>query len=280
MDQPSRLKQLFKEPLIHFLGGALLIFGFFWATGTNRDPADYAIAVSQGDIARMKAGWAQNFRRPPTQKELDGLIEQQITEEIYYREALRLGLDRNDAVIRRRMFTKMRFLNNQGVANDGPSETELRDWMEENSEKYTLSPSYSFEQIFLGQVGEIDETEIEQMVSQLNKGIKQPSALARPISLPEKLTEATRPDIARQFGERFTAALDGLESGKWTGPVRSGFGRHLVKISAKIVSRPAVLDDVRQTVENDWRAAQTVRQEEKMLESYRSQYEIKVAGRE
>ncbi len=280
MDHPSRLKKLLKEPLIHFLGGALLVFGFFWATGTNRDPSGYTITISGGDIARMKTGWAQNFRRLPTQKELDGLIEQQITEEIYYREALRLGLDRNDAVIRRRMFTKMRFFNTQGAANNEPSDAELREWMKKNAEKYTLSPSYTLEQIFLGQAGEIAETKIEQMVNQLNKGAKQPSALARPISLPAKLTEAATPEIARQFGERFVAALDGLESGKWVGPVASGFGQHLVKISAKIAHRPATLDDARQTAKTDWRAAQTARQEEKALEGYRSQYKIRVAGGE
>ena len=109
MTESSRRKTLLKEPLVHFLGGALLVFAFFWATGSNRDPADYTITVSETDIARLNAGWQQNFRRPPTEEELNGLIDQEITEEIYYREALRLGLDRNDAVIRRRMFTKMRF---------------------------------------------------------------------------------------------------------------------------------------------------------------------------
>ncbi|WP_217272110.1 hypothetical protein [Sphingopyxis sp. BSNA05] len=83
-----------KEPLVHFLGGALLVFAFFWATGSNRDPAEYTISIDETDIERLKAGWVQNFRRAPTQAELDALIDQEIAEEIYYREALRLGLDK------------------------------------------------------------------------------------------------------------------------------------------------------------------------------------------
>ena len=274
------MRKLLKEPLIHFLGGALLVFGFFWATGTNRDPADYAISISESDIERLKAGWVQNFRRPPTQQELDGLIDQQITEEIYYREALRLGLDRNDAVIRRRMFTKMRFLNNQDAAENEPSDSVLQQWMEQNPEKYALSSTYDLEQVYLGQPGEVDDAGTKQLTDQLNRGEVQPATVAKPISLPAKLKTASTSDLARQFGERFAAGIEGLDTGKWGGPVPSGFGQHLVKITAKTPGKPAALDDVRQAVTNDWRAARTAEQEKAALEEYRSQYDIQVAGRE
>ena len=131
------MKNLLKEPLVHFLGGALLVFGFFWVTGTDRDPADYQIEVTEADIARIKANWTQNFRRLPNDEELDGLIEQQISEEIYYREALRLGLDLDDAVIRRRLFTKMRFLENEDSESEDPADSILQQWMDDNPVSYT-----------------------------------------------------------------------------------------------------------------------------------------------
>ena len=273
------MPKILKEPLIHFLGGALLVFGFFWATGTNRDPADYTIAIDQSNIDRLRAGWIQNFRRPPTQQELDGLIEQQIIEEIYYREALRLGLDRNDAVIRRRMFTKMRFLNNQDAAESEPSDVDLQNWMEQNPGKYSLSTHYDLEQIYLGQNGALDGPDIEKLLQDLNNGTAKPSDISKPISLPKNLTNADSAIIARQFGEQFPIQLNNLEAGKWVGPVSSGFGEHLINIAVKTPGKPAALNDVRQAVTNDWRAAQKEQSEKASLEQYRSQYEIRVAGR-
>lgn len=280
MPESSRLQKLLKEPLVHFLGGALLVFGFFWATGTNRDPADYAIIIDQSDIDRLRAGWIQNFRRAPTQQELDALIEQEITEEIFYREALRLGLDRNDAVIRRRMFTKMRFLDNQDAAESEPSDSQLQQWMEKNPDKYRLSASYDLEQIYLGQALAADGQAVAGLLADLNSGTLAPKDISKPISLPQRLVGADTFNITRQFGEQFALDLEKQEPGQWVGPVSSGFGSHLVKITSKTPGKPATLDDVRQAVVNDWRAAQKQRLEEDALEQYRSQYDIKIAGRE
>lgn len=269
------LRKFIREPLVHFLGGALLIFGFFWATGSDRDPADYAISIDESDIARLKTGWIQNFRRAPTQKELDGLIDQEIAEEIYYREALRLGLDKNDPVIRRRLFTKMRFVDGQETANIEPTDALLHQWMNKHPGKYALPPLYDFEQIYLGQISVADA---QQRIDQLNAGAK-PSAFAQSLSMPRTLARASVTEIARQFGDRFAGQLDKLEPGIWSGPVASGFGIHAVNISAKAPGQKAALDDVRQRVVNDWRAAQQAEQKEKAIARYRAQYEITVAGR-
>ncbi|WP_417620899.1 peptidyl-prolyl cis-trans isomerase [Parasphingorhabdus sp.] len=267
--------KFFREPLVHFLGGALLIFAFFWATGTGRDPADYQISIDESDIARLNSDWIQNFRRAPTQAELDGLIDQEITEEIYYREALRLGLDKNDPVIRRRLFTKMRFVDGDETENSAPTDANLQDWMAKNPGKYTLSPLYDFDQIYLGQ---ISAEEARDRIDRLNKGAA-PSAYAQSLSLPPSLARASSAQITRQFGDRFAEQLESLQTGTWRGPVRSGFGNHAVKITAKVPGKTAKLDDIRQRVTNDWRAARQTVQKEKTLSRYRAQYDITVADR-
>ncbi|WP_108811477.1 peptidyl-prolyl cis-trans isomerase [Sphingorhabdus sp. Alg231-15] len=271
--------KLLKEPLVHFLGGALLVFAFFWATGSNRDPADYEITISETDIKRIKAGWVQNFRRAPTQSELDGLIDREIREEIYYREALRLGLDRNDPVIRRRLFTKMRFLDNEEMLTTEPTDAVLQKWLDEHPKKYAQSSLYDLEQIYLGQPGMRDDARIAQLVDDLNQGIVQPDDAGRPISLPGQLRGADTADISRQFGEKFASSLTGLETDSWQGPVLSGFGLHLVKITDKKPGKAASLEDVRQRVTNDWRAAQTETQEKARLNRYQEQYDVTVVGR-
>ncbi len=268
--------KLLKEPLVHFLGGALLVFAFFWATGTNRDPADYTISISETDVARLQAGWVQNFRRAPTQDELDNLIDQEVKEEIYYREALRLGLDRNDPLIRRRLFTKMRFLDNQEGAQDNPSDALLQKWLDDHPDKYALSSLYNLEQIYLGRNA---EQTVPATLDGLNQGTVEPDTIRQAISLPIKLTQADAFEITRQFGEKFGAGLNGLAVGQWQGPIPSGFGQHLVKVTSKTPGKSPALDDVRQAVTNDWRAAQTASLEEAAFDKYRSQYDIKVTGR-
>ncbi len=269
------LRKFLKEPLVHFLGGALLVFAFFWATGSNRDPAEYTISIDETDIERLKAGWVQNFRRAPTQAELDALIDQEIAEEIYYREALRLGLDKNDPVIRRRLFTKMRFVDGEDSAIPQPTDALLQQWMDENPGKYALPSLYDFEQIYLGQISAADARD---RIDQLNDGTP-PSAFAQPLSRPGALARASSAEIGRQFGDRFAEQLEKLEPGVWSGPVISGFGAHAVKISAKAPGQKAVLADVRQQVVNDWRATQLAKQKEEALSRYRDQYDITVSGR-
>lgn len=268
-------RKLIREPLIHFLGGALLVFAFFWATGTNRDPADYAISIDETDIDRLTSDWQRNFRRPPTRAELDGLVDQEITEEIYYREALRLGLDKNDPVIRRRLFTKMRFLDSEETETGAPSDAMLQQWMDEHPGKYALSSLFDFEQIYLGQIGKAAASTI---IGQLKEGAR-PATFAQPLSLPATVTGASSDAISRQFGERFATQLQALEPGSWSGPVTSGFGVHAVRITARKAGKAAALGEVRQQVTNDWHAAREAEQKEKALSRYRSQYEISVAGR-
>ncbi|MEH6789749.1 peptidylprolyl isomerase [Parasphingorhabdus sp.] len=268
-------RKLIREPLIHFLGGALLLFAFFWATGTDRDPADYQISIDQGDIERLTADWVRNFRRTPTKAELDSLIDQEIAEEIYYREALRLGLDKNDPVIRRRLFTKLRFLDGENSRSPEPTDALLQQWLDEHPQKYASSPLYDFEQIYLGQISATAATKI---VRQLNEGAL-PETFRKPLSLPATVERASSPDISRQFGDQFAGQLEGLEPRSWHGPVTSGFGMHAVRVTGTAAGQAPALEDVRQQVLNDWSAAQEATRKQAALSRYREQYDIRIVGR-
>jgi len=118
------------------------------------------------------------------------------------------------------------------------------------------------------------------MIKSLNSGTAKPADLAKSISLPSTLKSAGVADISRQFGEEFVTGLTDLKTGQWQGPIASGFGLHLVKITAKVPGKSAALNDVRQQVTNDWRAAQNNAAEKAALDGYREQYQITVAGRE
>ena len=223
------MHKLIREPLVHFLGGALLVFAFFWASGSNRDPADYAIHIDETDIERLKTGWVQNFRRTPTQAELDALIDQEIAEEIYYREALRLGLDKNDPVLRRRLFTKMRFIESGETADSGADDTILQQWMDDHPEKYALPPLYDFEQIYLGQ---IDSSEARQRIDQLKAGANPDSFAQTPFhrrGLSRGRRQRTLPDnlasVLRNSSRRWSLTTGAARSSRVSAAMPSGFPR-------------------------------------------------------
>ncbi|MEE4282614.1 MAG: hypothetical protein V2I41_11775 [Pseudomonadales bacterium] len=98
----------YKDPLLFFLLiGAAIYALSLWALGEDEA---YQIVVGKQDLQRLNDQWSMQMRRPPSEQELAGLVEQFIKEEIYYREAMRLGLDANDTIVRRRMVQKLTFL--------------------------------------------------------------------------------------------------------------------------------------------------------------------------
>src|SRR5690606_19250160 len=111
-------------------------------------------------------------------------------------------------------------------------------------------------------------------------GRVQADEAGQPIALPAALHSADSAAIARQFGDAFAAEIGTLDVGQWHGPVPSGFGQHLVRVTAKTPGRSPALDEVRQVVTNDWHAARTARLEEEAFRKYRAQYEVTVVGRD
>ncbi len=103
--------RVLREPLVHFLllGGVLfLIFGLTNQTGTTN--SDQRIVVSAGRIEQLATVFGKTWQRPPTSKELKGLIDDFVLEEVYYRQAVAMGIDRDDTIIRRRLRQKLEFL--------------------------------------------------------------------------------------------------------------------------------------------------------------------------
>ena len=132
----------------------------------------------------------------------------------------------------------------------------------------------SFDQIYLGEDGVADEIQ-----AALDAGTD-PQQLGVSTRLPFSMTDASRSDVERQFGEAFAGAIDADQMGKWQGPVQSGFGGHLVRLRAYDPGEAPSLDDVRQRVENDWRNATASEREEEAFAVMRSAYSVEIAGRD
>lgn len=267
-------KAIVREPLVHFLiAGACIFAGYEW-TGAGRDVGDYSIEIGEGEIRQLALTWAGTRQRPPTKAEMDGLLEDRIREEILYREALRLGLDRDDMIVRRRMAAKMDYLAEQEAEADPPSDAELQAYFDDNSAKYGSGPVYDFEQIYLGRDPGSD---ISGLAQKLNSGAVRPEEVAVRLSLPRSFDGVGSNEIARRFGSDFAQAMIGAEQASWTGPIASGYGLHMVRIAAREQGKLPELKNIRQQVFNDWRAERIAERRAEIYSDLRRQYHVEIA---
>lgn len=264
-------KAAIREPLLHFVIGGLLVFLFFAFRGEEADPESRRITVTVEVVEQLAARFGQTMQRAPTPAEMDGLIRDHIREEVYYREAKRLGLDADDYVIRRRLRSKMEYLARAEAEAAVPDDKTLQAWLSRNAARYAADPLYSFDQIFTG----AEAVQAEGVAARLRAGQSWQS-LGQPISLPQSVERGSRSDIERQFGTQFVAALAKAKKGQWSESIRSGFGYHLVRVRAVDAGKAPRLADVRQRVENDWRAATASQREAKAYQALLDGYDIKI----
>jgi hypothetical protein len=267
------LKRLLREPLLHFLllGGALfLIFG---RGGTDTGGDDRQIIVRDTDVKRLAAAFAQTWHRPPDADELQTQIDDYIREEVLYRIALTLGLDKDDLIIRRRLRQKMEFTFEDTVPT--PQEDELRAYFVAHADKlFRSQPLISFRQVFVSfQRGNTAETDARWILTQLASATPGASNQGDTLLLGEGFEQTPLDRIAALFGDEFAGALATTSPGHWAGPLRSSYGLHLVLVTA---SQPAAIppfEQVRSGVEREWfaehRAAALKAQYLALLAGYR-----------
>jgi hypothetical protein len=274
------MKRLLTEPLLHFLllGAAIfVVYRFLGGSGTS-DPQ--AIVVTPAQIAALAEGFNRVWRRPPTAQELDGLVREHIREEVYYREALALGLDRDDTVVRRRLRQKMEFLSEDTMAPVEPTDAELREILAARPNLFRIDRRYSFTQVYLNPDARPD-TLAEDAASVLAE-LRQAGASADPAAagdrslLEHSFNDIPAAEIRKLFGESFEAKLAGIESGEWQGPVESGYGAHLVLIRQRTEGRIPTLEEVREAVRNEWLNARREQARDSLYQSLLERYDVTI----
>ena len=271
------MKKLYKEPLLHFLIIGSLIFVLF--SIVNKDAinvSDNKIVVTAAEIERLSGNWSKKWNRSPTETELQGLIESYIKEEVYYREALALGLDQNDTILRRRLMQKMEFLSNDLAELNQPDETELNKYFVDNLDKYKLPARVSFTHIYfsLDKRGAMALEDSKKTLSELD--VPRAPERGDRFMLEYDFVQETPFEVTRLFGTGFAEQLFTLETNTWQGPVESGYGLHLVRISEKIDSRMPELASVIDKVRTDLMFERRQKMNKEIYEKFKERYEIVV----
>ena len=272
-----RMNKVLREPFVHFVLIGLGLFVLFAIVNDDNSPDDDTILVSQGKIQNLVTIFSKTWQRPPNEKELQGLIEDHIKEEVFYREALRLGLDGDDVIIRRRMRQKMEFVAEDISTLIEPTEEELTNYLEEYPDKFEIPPRYSFRQVYISPEGKGEgfDAYCDNLLTKLRSGnVRDFESLSDPLMLKSVFPDVTPFEIRRSFGDDFTVVIEDLPHDSWEGPVRSGLGFHMVYIYAHVPTRIPDLEEVRPEVERELMNDRRLQTLDAFYEGLRSNYEV------
>lgn len=250
------LSLILKDPLFHFaILGAVLFSAYLYVNDDVDVYEPKRIVINQGSLSRLTGPFEQTWKRKPTSEEMNGLIQEYIKEEVLYREALELGLDKNDPVIRRRLRQKMEFLNQD--ISDPPQATDaiLQAYLDKNKDAFVQPPRASFTQLFfkLDSADDIERAKEKRVELEALPFAKiDIMANGDPTLLTASMQDASSAEVTSIFGREFAKELFAMPARKWVGPVRSGFGIHLVYIENQTPAAAPALANVRKNVEREW----------------------------
>jgi PPIC-type PPIASE domain len=277
--ESSLMKNLVREPLVHFLLLGALIFGAFkFISGETIEPGK--ILITQGRIESLETTFSRTWRRPPTATELAGLIRDYVREEVFAREAIALGLDKDDTIIRRRLRQKLEFVSEDVAAHAEPTEEQLRAYLQAHPDTFRGDRRFTFTQVYLDpqRRGANLRRDAARVLAQLGRsGTKvDPATLGDSLMLENEFKALSASEVVKQFGEKFAASLGEMATGQWHGPIESGFGMHLVLVSERTAGSLPALEDVRAAVRREWNNARRMEANEKFYQTLLQRYTVTI----
>lgn len=284
----SKMVRFLKEPLLHFIiaGAAIyLLFSWFGQSESEDVIAENTIVITEGELDWLADTWQKKWNRPPTEQEMLGLVRQQLRETVLYREAVSMGLDKDDTIIRRRLAQKLEFLAQDLIQPDPPTDEELKAWFEQNIARYQLPELITFTHVFLDPDKRDDQTlaDAEKLKAELIANTTIPgesSVLGDTFMLQSYYPERAKSDISKLFGGEFASAIMELEPERWHGPVLSGYGTHLVYVHSLQEFPPPTFEQVSVQVQEDWTNDKRAELNEEYIESLLNRYTVVIEGEE
>lgn len=269
------MPRLLKDPLVHFLAVGAALFAISAWRGEPVTTGAERIVVTAEQVAQARAAATALQGREPTVEELEALVEPTVRDEVMYREALALGLDVNDDEVRRRLVEKMSYLT-QDLADPEPgSEEDLRRFYESSPELFTIPSLVSFDQVFFspGARGDALESDAAAGLVELRGG-REPAEVGDRTPLRESYEDAPREQVAVLFGETLADALFAAAPGEWTGPFRSDFGLHLVRLRSRSGQRLPPYEEIAERVAQEYGAQRRREANERAYREMRAKYDV------
>ncbi|HTF32190.1 MAG TPA: peptidylprolyl isomerase [Myxococcota bacterium] len=273
--------RLLREPLAQFLLLGLLLFAAYHGLRRGADPAGQSnrIELTPDDLRQTGLAWVAQGRPAPSPEELRSLVDARVREEILYREGLALGLDKDDAIVRRRIAQKMEFLFEDVAALQKPTQGELRAWFEKHATGFVRPARATFRHLYFspdrrGQRAREDAARALEKIASKPMNSPDVAALGDPFMFQDYYGDRAPDDVAKTFGTGFAEVLFGLAPGAWAGPIESGYGWHLVWVDSITPARVPAFEEVEPQVETGWIEEQRAEIREKAFAAMRARYQV------
>ena len=277
----AAIKRWLREPLLQFLVIGVLLFVAYSFVGSRsvKPQSPNRIEMTEDDLRQLDAGFAAHWLRHPTAKEMGNLIDEKIREEVLYREALALGLDKEDTIVKRRLAQKMEFLAEDVSGLREPQTNELKEWFEKNSQRFALPSRIWFHHVYfsLDRKGEKAPEAAARAYQELaGEPVESPVAarVADPFMFQVYYADYAEDQVAKIFGTKFAKALFQLQCGSWQGPIESGLGWHLVWVDSMTPARIPGFEEVEPAVKTEWLAEQSTESKRRAFAIMKARYEI------
>lgn len=270
-------KSIIKEPLIHFIVMGGLVFGAWsWlAPRQDESPQTELITLDQARLDHLRTLWSAQWKRDPSSEDLAAIIDRHLRQEVFYREALRMGLDKDDDIIRTRLAQKMEAVSSDlSMLMQPPTEEQLRTFHASRPELFTLPEAYAFRQV-LYLPAEAGDMELKAALTALRSGEDIPRNRRNKLSIPMDWPLTPSQSLDNSFGGSFAEALSELLVGQWSGPVRSGLGLHLVQLTEKQPEHLAPFEDIKEFVARQYEYYTVLDAQERMFRELLDRYEVR-----
>ncbi|MDB3994253.1 peptidylprolyl isomerase [Gammaproteobacteria bacterium] len=240
---------------------------------TFNEESDNKITIFESEINSLIGTWVNQVGREPTLQEVDGIIKQLLDEEILYREAIKLGLDKNDIIIKRRLAQKIGFLR-QEADSSLPSEEEVSDFYNKNIDKYFVGKRITFSHIYFSS-NENDKTLADEALTLIRSGSSE-SDFGEPFLLGKNFSSKTITEIERSFGLRFSKDIQSITPKVWSGPLISEYGSHLIFVNSISNSFTPALEEIKNIIINDLILENQNNSVKEYLKELRNKYQIEI----
>lgn len=266
--------RVWREPLLHFLVIGAVLFAAIAGVRELRRPT---VRLDAREIEQLATYWAMQSQRPPTRAELAAIIHERVDEELLAREALRLGLDKGDMIIRRRLAQKMAFASEDVAAIPEPSAATLQAFYDRTQDHYATPARLALRHVFFSadRTATTPQAAAVEALALLRAGSPAPGD---PALLPLSYADIAVTDLDRDYGEAFLQAALKAPVGTWVGPVASPYGLHLIRVEQRLAPQVPPLAQVREEVRAAWLAERRQAENRRYLERLRRRYRVEVAG--
>jgi peptidyl-prolyl cis-trans isomerase C len=271
-----RIRMLLGEPMLHFLLIGIALFAAYqWMSPVDSDGR--RIVITEGVVDDLVSQHVAARGREPSATELNHLIESYVRDEVLYREGVKLGLDRDDIVVKRRVRQKIELIEEEHGSTGTPTDADLSAYLAAHPTRFVQPAILTFEQVFLGQP--TASPGVVQAVAVAHQALRNgadPAELGTPTLLPHQVTRTPADLVARDFGASFAAVLERVPVGEWVGPVDSSFGAHYVRVSDRTPAVAPQLAAVRDHLVREWENERRQRARNDAYTKMRGEYQVRI----